>query len=178
MDTTSRLFVIVVIALVAVKLHVVTSDINRLCEPTGHVKCRCNGFGVYSSLYRAMCSQEMGVCNCNATLHVKGAHCDVFEEGFLNENGGTVPGNDECPLDHMDAVTFDAFCDPEPLVQDVSIDPNGERITTKTSRLKRFAQYAPVGVVYSDRVRVSASYHNVSVKGLPKIAVAVGLLDM
>ena len=178
MDTTRRLLVVVVIALVAVKLPVVTSDINRLCEPTGHVKCRCNGFGVYSSLYRAMCSQETGICNCNATLHVDGAHCDVCEEGFLNENGGTVPGNDGCPLAHMDAVTFDALSDPEPLVQDVGLDPNGERITATTRRLKRFTLDAPVGVVSSDRVRVSASYHNVSVRGLPKNAVAVGLLDM
>ena len=178
MDTTSRLLVVVVIALVAVKLPVVTSDVNSLCEPTAHMKCRCNGFGVYSSLYRAMCSQETGICNCNATLHVDGAHCDVCEEGFLNENGGTVPGNDGCPLAHMGAVTFDALSDPELLVQDVGLDPNGERITATTRRLKRFALDAPVGVVSSDRVRVSASYHNVSVKGLPKNAAAVGLLDM
>ena len=117
-------------------------------------------------------------CNCNATLHVNGAHFDVCEEVFLNENGGTVPGNDGCPLAHMDAVTFDAFYDPEPLVQDVGLDPNGERITATTGRLKRFALDAPVGVVSSNRVRVSASYHNVSAKGLSKNAAAVRLLDM
>ncbi len=63
-----------------------------------------------------MCSQETSICNCNATLHVDDAHCDVCEEGFLSENVETVPGNDRCPLAHMDAVTFDALCDPELLV--------------------------------------------------------------
>ena len=179
MDPTIRSLVVVPVVLAALGLPVVTCDVSLLCVPTiGHLKCRCNGFGVYSPLYRAMCSQETGICNCNATLHVDGAHCDACEEGFLNENGETVAGNDGCPLAHMDAVTFDALSDPEPLVQNVKLDQNGEKITATTRRLKRFALDAPVGVVSSDRVRVSASYHNVSARGLPKNTAAVGLLDM
>ena len=103
-------------------------------------------FGVHLSLYRAMCSQETGICNCNATLHVDGAHCDVCEEEFLNENGGSVTGNDGYPLAHMDAVPFNALSNPERLFQNVELDPNEERITATTRRLKRFALDASVGV--------------------------------
>lgn len=141
--------------------------------------CACNGFGVYSPFYSGPCNLETGVCNCNISANVEGDHCNACQASFRNKDGGRKPGNDGCPFAIRRSIMFSVQSSPEIVLDDVTLDPSGQRIVVQKVRgLSTFSLDAPEGVVSSDGVSLSVVYYEVSGAGLPDSVIPLGLLDV
>ena len=141
-------------------------------------QCVCNGFGVYSSSYDGECNPDNGVCNCNTSANVEGDHCDVCPPGFRNRDFGGEPGKDGCPLTVTRSVVFKALSEAQTVLNNMGLDPRGQKFVATVSGLSTFALDAPPGVVSNDHVSLSVSYYEVSGDGLQDSVTPFGVLNM